>query len=97
MFGTELQFVADGKLYSGILAANKSGMCQIDIWEESHFAELKKLEIAGEKMVIEGELHVSAAAGAIQEIYLQDSYGGKAEIPYGTKELGMGSYSFAFR
>lgn len=96
LFGTELQFVADGKLYSGILAANKSGMCQIDIWEESHFAELKKLEIAGEKMVIEGELHVSAAAGAIQEIYLQDSYGGKAEIPYGTKELGDGKLQFCF-
>ncbi len=94
LFGTELQFAADGKLYSGILAANKSGMCQIDTWEESHFAELKKLAIVGEEMVIEGELQVSAAAGSIQEIYLQDSYGGKAEIPYGSQKLGDGRLQF---
>lgn len=94
LFGTEIQLVVNGMLYSGMLVAKKSGMCYLDIWEESHSAELEKVVLVGEEMVIEGNMHVSSSAGSIQELYLQDSYGKKVDISYQIKKSEAGGLHF---
>lgn len=97
LFGTEMQFVANDTLYAGMLVANKSGMGYLDIWEESHSVELKKIVIEGEEMIIGGNMLVSSDAGSIQEIYLQNSYGEKADISYGIQKQEGEELTFQLR